>query len=135
MSNSNANNRNGGRAQTGMLRSAILLTLPFLSFQRDLLCLLKTNLERQAKSEDGNRPAANSLGDLLHKLTARQLQAVLMVLDPTQAWRRGLGEDFQNQLADNAAEISEKFSAGAANIIEAQSKVLDQVMELLRKFK
>jgi hypothetical protein len=135
---SNNNNRKVGRAQTGdggMLRAVILLTLPFLSFQSDLLHMLKTNLERRPKGEDGNTSANNGLGDLIQKLTARELQALMMVLDPSQTWRRGLGEDFQRKLADDIAEISQKFAAGAVNIIEAQSKTLDRMVELLRKFK
>jgi hypothetical protein len=135
---SNNMDRNGGRAhsgEVGMLRAAILLTLPFLSFQRDILHMLKTSLERRPKGEDGSTPANNSLVDLIHKLTARELQALMMVLDPSHAWRRGLGEDFQRKLADDISEISQQFAVGAANIIEVQSKTLDRVVELLRKIK
>jgi hypothetical protein len=135
---SNNNIGNVGRAQTGkggILRAVILLTLPFLSFQRDLLHILKTNLDRRPQDEDGDTPANNGLGDLIHKLTARELQALMMVLDPSQAWRRGLGEDFQSKLADDIAEISQQVAAGAVNVIEAQSKTLDRLVELLRKIK
>ena len=135
---SNTKDRNGGRAQSGevgMLRAAILLTLPFLSFQRDVLHMLKTGLERRPKGEAGSTPANHSLVDLVHKLSARELQALMMVLDPSHAWRRGLGEDFQRKLADDISEISQQFAAGAANIIEAQAKTLDRVVELLRKIK
>jgi len=135
---SNNKDRDGGRAQTsegGMLRATILLTLPFLSFQRDILQLLKTSLERRPKDEGGNAPETNSLLDLMQKLTARELQALMMVLDPSHTWRRGLDEDFQRKLADDISEISQKVAAGAVNIIEAQSKTLDRVLELLRKIK
>lgn len=134
---SDTKNRTGGRATSdgGMLRAAILFTLPFLSFQRDLLQLLKTHLERRPKAEDGSTPAHAGLVDLIHKLTARELQALMMVLDPSHAWRRRLGEDMQRQLGEDVSEISQKLTAGAVNIIEAQSKTLDRVVELLRTIK
>jgi hypothetical protein len=135
---SNNKDRNVGRAQTseaGILRAAILLTLPFLSLQRDILHMLKAGLEQRPKGEEGNAPVNNSLVDLIHRLTARELQALMMVLDPSHAWRSGFGDDFQRKLADDVSEISQKFAAGAVNIIEAQSKTLDRVVELLRKIK
>ena len=130
-------NRTIGRASGdgGMLRAAILFALPFLSFQRDLLHLLKSHLERRPRAEDGSAPANDGLVDLIHKLTARELQALMMVVDPSHSWRRGLGEDFQRKLGEDISEISQKLTAGAVNIIEAQSKTLDRVVELLRKIK
>jgi len=134
--------RNSGRAangEGGMVRAAALLTLPLLAFQRDLLNVMKAGLEQPQKQEtsqsDNGGPAANAgIGDLLQKLTVRELQAVMMVLDPSHTLRNSLGVDFA-KLAADVADVSQKLAGGALNILEAQSKVLDHVIATLRQFK
>src|SRR5262245_23980854 len=122
-----AKDRNGGRAQyadLGMLRSAILLALPWLSLQRDLLKIIKTGLEpvKRPPEADGNTPLNHILVDLIQKATSQQLLALLMILDPAHAWRNGIGEDLQQKIASDASEISQHLAAGAVNVMEAQTK-------------
>jgi hypothetical protein len=138
----NGRDRNSGRTangEGGMVRAAVLLTLPLLAFQRDLLNIMKAGLEQPPKPEtsqsDQGVPARGAgIGDLLQKLTAQELQALMMVLDPSHSLRNSLGVDFP-KLAVGVADVSQKLAGGALNIIEAQSKVLEHVIATLRQFK
>ena len=139
MTNPHHDDRSLKRAQAGeggLLRAVILLALPWLSLQRDILNLIKANLDKPRQQAKDEAPAGrDSILDVIHKLTARELQALLMILDPSHAWRRGLGEDLQKSLDVDLAEISRTFAAGASQIIDAQSKTLDRIVALLGKIK
>ena len=120
----------------GLLRAVILLGLPWLSLQRDILNLIKANLDKPRQQAKDEAPSgSDTILDVIHKLTARELQALLMILDPSHAWRRGLREDVQKSLDVDLAEISRTFAAGASQIIDAQAKTLDRLVALLSKIK
>lgn len=127
-----AHNRDGG-----LVRTAILLALPLLSLQRDLLQLIKASLEKPINPPPtGDGVAANeSIVEALQKYAARQLQAVMMLVDPAHTWRNGLGEDFYKKLESDISYVSQRVASGAITLIEAQSKILERVVETLRETK
>ena len=129
--------RTQGRAQSGPLRTAILLALPLLSLQRDLLQVIKAGLEKPTTAPaNGDGVAANdSIADVLQKYAARQLQALMMLVDPAHTWRNGLGEDFYKKLESDISYVSQRVASGAITLIEAQSKILERVVEALRQIK
>ena len=85
-------------AQNGegrVLRNFILLTLPWLSFQRDMLAIMKKGIEDASHV----RPIEN--------LTSRELQALMMILDPSGKWRSLLDRDLAKK---NRRDIHKNLS-------------------------
>src|SRR5262245_40770242 len=92
--------KNRGDAQGGagrLLRDLILLALPCLSFQREILAIIKDGLAKDTK---------NSL-EPLQNLAARELHALMMILDRSQKLRSLLGENLERELQ---AELPKIFS-------------------------
>jgi hypothetical protein len=118
------NDKDNGRArpQNGegrVLRNFILLTLPWLSFQRDMLAIMKRGIEDASHV----RPIEN--------LTLRQLQALMMMLDPSGKWRNLIGGDFQDGIKETYTKTFTKLVSGLVLSIEAQEEVLASISGLL----
>ena len=64
--------------QDGMLRSFSLLALPWLSFQREMLAIMKKGIEDTSHV----RP--------VQKLTLLELHALMMILDPSRNVEKSL---------------------------------------------
>src|SRR5215211_660682 len=80
-----------GHAQDGessMLKNFILLALPLLSLQRDMLAIVKKGIQDTSHV----KPVQN--------LTLRELQALMMILDPKRKLRDRFGADFEKKLED-----------------------------------
>jgi hypothetical protein len=121
-------NENSGRdrAQNGesrVLRNFALLTLPWLSLQRDLLALMKRGIEDASHV----RPIEN--------LTSRQLQAMMMILDPSVKWRNLLDRDLQEKIKEAYAKAFPKFVSGAILLIESQDAMLASISEQFDKLR
>jgi hypothetical protein len=122
------NEKNSGRdrAQNGesrVLRNFALLTLPWLSFQRDLLTLMKRGIEDASHV----RPIEN--------LTSRQLQALMMVLDPSGKWRNLLDHDLQEKIKETYAKAFPKLVSGSILLIETQEAMLASISEQFDKLR
>jgi hypothetical protein len=122
------NEKNSGRdrAQNGesrVLRNLALLTLPWLSFQRDLLTLMKRGIEDASHV----RPIEN--------LTSRQLQALMMVLDPSGKWRNLLDHDLQEKIKETYAKAFPKLVSGSILLIETQEAMLASISEQFDKLR
>lgn len=106
-----------------LLRNFILLALPWLSFQRDVLAIMKKGIEDASHV----RPIEN--------LTSRELQALLMIFDPSGQWRNLSDPDLGQRIKDTYAEIFPKFVSGTFALIEAQEAVLAGASDLLEKLR
>jgi hypothetical protein len=106
-----------------VLRNFILLTLPWLSFQREILAMMKKGIENASYV----RPIEN--------LTSRELQALMMIFDPSGKWRNLSDRDFEKKITDTYAEIFPKLVSGSFAFIEAQDAVLAGVSDLLEKLR
>ena len=109
--------------ESRVLKSLALLTLPWLSFQRDLLALMKKGIEDTSHI----RPIEN--------LTSRQLQALMMILDPSGKLRNLLDHDLQEKIKDAYAQAFPKFVADSVLLIEAQDAVLSSISEQFDKLR
>jgi len=104
-----------------VLRNFILLTLPWLSFQRDMLAIMKRGIEDASHV----RPIEN--------LTLRELQALMMSLDPSGKWRNLIDRDLQEKIKETYTKTFPKLLSGLVLSIEAQEAVLASISELLDK--
>jgi len=122
------NEKDSGRdhAQNGesrVLRNFALLTLPWLSLQRDLLVLMKRGIEDASNV----RPIEN--------LTSRELQALMMILDPSAKWRNLLDSDLQKKIKEAYTKTFPKLVSGSILFIETQEEVLASIYELIDKLR
>src|ERR1700741_3902597 len=100
-------------------RSLILLTLPWLSFQRDVLDIAK----KYVTDASNVKPTENfALG---------QFQALMMILDGSRALRNSLDSDFEKKVEDAYKEILPKMSSASVQWIEAQEAMLSTVFDAL----
>ena len=105
-------------------KNFVLLALPWLSFQRDVLALMKRGIEDTSHV----RPLEN--------LASRELQALMMTLDPSGKWRSLLDRDLQNEIKESYTKNFPKLVAGALGLIETQEQILaslTEMFETLRK--
>jgi hypothetical protein len=122
------NEKDSGRdhAQNGesrVLRNFALLTLPWLSLQRDLLALMKRGIEDASNV----RPIEN--------LTSRELQALMMILDPSAKWRNLLDSDLQEKIKETYTKTFPKLVSGSILLIETQEEVLASISKLIDKLR
>ena len=100
-------------------RNLLLLTLPWLSFQREVLELAKKYVADAGRI----KPTEN--------LALRQFQALMMILDRSRALRNSLDSDFEKKVEDAYKEIFPKVSSASVQLIEAQEAVLGTIFEAL----
>jgi hypothetical protein len=106
-----------------VLKNFILLALPWLSFQREILAIMKKGIEDASHV----RPVEN--------LTSRELQALMMILDPSGKWRGLSDRGLEKKITDTYAEIFPKFVSGSFAFIEAQDAVLAGMSDLLENLR
>jgi hypothetical protein len=111
------------KGESRVLRNFALLTLPWLSLQRDLLALMKRGIEDASNV----RPIEN--------LTSRELQALMMILDPSAKWRNLLDSDLQKKLKETYTKTFPKLVSGSILLIETQEEVLASISELIDKLR
>ncbi len=110
-----------GHAQDGessMLKNFILLTLPLLALQRDVLAIVKKGI------------ADTSVKPVQH-LTLRELQALMMILDPKRKWRGRFGADLEKKVEDLYKETIPKLVSGSVQLIEVQEIISHRISEAL----
>jgi len=101
------------------LRNFILLTLPWLSFQREMLEIAKNNIADPSVV----KPAEN--------FTLRQLQALMMILDRSGTRRNLFDQDFEKKVEDAYKEIFPKLTSASIQFIEAQEAILATTFDAL----
>jgi hypothetical protein len=101
------------------LRNFILLTLPWLSYQREMLEIAKSNIT------DPNRARSTE------NFMLRELQALMMILDRSGTRRNLLDEDFKKRLEVAFKEFSPKLTSARVQLIEAQEEILTAMFDTL----
>jgi hypothetical protein len=112
-------------SEGGLLRHLILLTLPLLSFQRDILQTVRTSLETH-KDEH-----IRAIGNLL----SFELHALMMILDPARKLRGRSDDKLERQLKDELTQILEKLADGLVTVVEIQEKILPHLIDTLKGIK
>jgi hypothetical protein len=123
MTNEKGNGRNSVQNGERVLRNFILLTLPWLSFQREMLAIAKKGIEDTSHI----RPIEN--------LTSREFQALMMILDPSGKWRGLLDRDLEKKIEEAYTKTFPKLVSGSLLFIEAQEALLASMSELLDKLR
>jgi hypothetical protein len=105
------------------LKNFILLTLPWLSFQRDMLTIMKKGIEDASHV----RPFENFM--LL------EIQALMMILDPSGKWRNHIGSHAQGKIEETYKQCFAKLVSVSIRSIEGQEAALASLSELLDKLR
>jgi hypothetical protein len=109
----------------GLLSNLILLTLPLLSFHRDVLATVKASLETHKDDH------IKAMGNLI----SFELHALLMAFDPARKFRDCLDGDLERKFKDELTKILEKLAAGLIGVVEVQVKILPTLIEALKATK
>lgn len=122
----NDKDSNSDHAQSyrdSMLRSFTLLALPWLSFQRDMLAIVKKGIEDTSHVKP------------VQKLTLLELHALMMILDPSRRWRSPFDADLEKRVEDTYKETFPKLVSGSIQFIEAQEAILKRMSDALNTLK
>ena len=106
-----------------IFRNFSLLALPWISFQRDMLAILKKGIEDTSHVKP------------VQKLTLLELHALMMIVDPSRTWRSPFDADFEKRIEDAYKETFPKLLSGSIDLIEAQEKVLQHLSDALSVLK
>jgi hypothetical protein len=102
-----------------IFRNLALLTLPWLSFQQDMLAIMKKGIEDTSHIKP------------VQKLTLLELHALMMILDPSRTWRSPFDADFEKRVEDTYKEAFPKLVSGSIDFIEAQEMILKRMSDAL----
>lgn len=102
-----------------IFRNFSLLALPWVSFQRDMLAILKKGIEDTSHVKP------------VQKLTLLELHALMMIVDPSRTWRSPFDADFEKRVEDAYHETFPKLLSGSINFIEAQEIILQRFSDAL----
>jgi hypothetical protein len=100
-------------------KNLVLLILPWLSFQCDVLETAK----KYVTDPDHVRSTEN--------FALRQFQALMMILDRSRTLRNSIDSDFEKKVEEAYKELLPKVSAASVQLIEAQKAVLTTVFDAL----
>ena len=103
-------------------QNIILLTLPWLSLQRDMLAIGKQSIQDYSHVSP------------LQNFTLREIHALMMALDPSGTWRESHRE-LENRLKESSTQAISKFMSGLSNLIESQETFLTSVIETLNAWR
>jgi len=101
------------------LRNFILLTLPWLSFQREMSEIAKNNITDPSHVKS------------TENFTLRQLQALMMILDRSGTRRNLFDQDFEKRVEDAYKAIFPKLTSASVQFIEAQEAILTTMFDAL----
>ena len=114
---SNDGNPDHPQISEDALRNFILLTLPWLSFQRQMLDIAKKGI----RDASYVKPTEN--------FALSALQALMMIFDRSGTWRNLIDTDF---VVENASkEVFPKVASASIQLIEAQETILKGAFEAL----
>jgi hypothetical protein len=112
-------------SEGGLFKNLILLALPLLCFQRDILPTIRTSFE--AHKDEHIKAIGNFLSSELH--------ALMMILDPARKLRGRVEDNLETQLKDELTKILEKLTDGLVTVIQIQEQILPQLIEALKGIK
>jgi hypothetical protein len=105
-----------------LLKNSILLALPWLSLQRDMLAIGRRGIQDYSHI----RPLQN--------FTLREMQALMMVLDPSGTWRNSFS-GLETRLQKAPTESISKLMSGLSDLMESQETMLNSMIEGLNSLK
>lgn len=106
-----------------VLRGTILLALPWVSLQQQMLEILRNSISDAANV----KPIQN--------FTAHELHALAMILDPSGRLRNLLGADFESRMQSLIRELFPKLTSASISAIQAQEGILKEFQAALEKLK
>ena len=112
-------------SEGGLFKNLILLALPLLCFQRDILPTIRASFEAH-KDEH-----IKAIG----KFLSSELHAVMMILDPARKLRGRVDDNLEAQLKDELTKILEKLHDGLVTVVQIQEQILPQLIETLKGMK
>jgi hypothetical protein len=129
--------QDGGGGGGGVLQKIILLTMPVLSLHLNILGSIKNNITKGHKAALGRDDPGNegSIIDHLHRFAAVELHAIAMIFDKPGKLRSTIDAQHQEKLQTEIKEISNKVATGSVSLIEAQEKVIKNLMDVMTKIK
>ena len=71
----------------------------------------------------------------IENLASRELQALMMTLDPSGKWRALFDRDLQNEIKETYTKTFPKLVSGSLGLIESQEEVLASLSELFDKLR
>jgi|SRR5262245_14447130 len=116
------NNSDHPQICEGALRNFILLTLPWLCFQRQMLEIAKKGI----KDASHTKPAEH--------FALHELHALMMILDRSGAWRN-LIPDFEKRVENASKEVFPKVASASLQLIEVQETILTGAVDALNKLR
>jgi hypothetical protein len=120
---SEKNSDDAQNLKDSIFRNFALLTLPWISFQQDMLAIVKKGIEDTSHVKP------------VQKLTLLELQALMMILDPSRTWRSPFDANFERRVEDTYKETFPKFVSGSIDFIEAQEMILKRMSDTLMTLK
>ena len=117
MANSNLDDAQS--IKDSIFRNFALLALPWLSFQQDMLAIVKKGIEDTSHVKP------------VQKLTLLELQALMMIFDPSRTWRSPFDAGFEKRVEDSYKEAFPKMVSGSIELIEAQEMILKHMSDAL----
>jgi hypothetical protein len=130
--------QDGGGGGGGVLQKIILLTMPVLSLHLNILGSIKNNITKGHKAAALGRDDSGNEGsiiDHLHRFAAVELHAIAMIFDKPGKLRSTIDVQHQEKLQTEIKEISNKVATGSVSLIEAQEKVIQNLMDVMTKIK
>jgi hypothetical protein len=121
MANSNLDDAQS--IKDSIFRNFALLALPWLSFQQDMLAIVKKGIEDTSHVKP------------VQKLTLLELQALMMIFDPSRTWRSPFDAGFEKRVEDSYKEAFPKMVSGSIELIEAQEMILKHMSDALTTLK
>lgn len=101
-----------------IFKNFILLTLPWLALQRDMLAIGKRGIQDYSHV----RPLQN--------FTLREMQALMMALDPSRKWRDSYA-NLESKLEESTTQNISKFMTCLADMLESQETIINNTIEAL----
>jgi hypothetical protein len=110
----------GPEKQAGeqIFKNCILLALPWLALQRDMLAIGKRGIQDYSHV----RPLQN--------FALREMQALTMALDPSRKWRDSYA-GLDSKLEEVTTEGISKFMASLSAMLESQETIVNGAIEAL----
>ena len=107
----------------GALRNIILLTLPWLSLQRQMLDLMAKGVENAGHV----RPVQN--------FALSELQALMMILDRSGTMRNLVDPDLEKRLEEAFNDAIPKLASASVQSLRAQEAMLASVFDTLNELR
>ncbi len=99
-----------------VFQNFILLALPWLALQRDMLAVGKRGIQDYSHV----RPLQN--------FTLREMQAFMMAFDPSRKWRDSYA-GLESKLEETTTQGISKFMSSLSDMLESQEAMLNSTIE------